>query len=138
LPALAALLCVLGSTLLDMALPWIFRQSVDVVFVGRKAGALPYLAIGLVTIGVGSGILTFGRRYLTAFIAQGAVYDLRNHVYEFLLDEIAGIQGAAILFIQVTANGDDIDLSLHRKVQYPPQGTSELLSAQTTNPRSHP
>lgn len=85
LPAGAALLCVLGISLLDMALPWIFRQSVDVVFVGRNASALPYLALALVAIGVGSALLTFGRRYLTAFVAQGTIYDLRNDVYEFLL-----------------------------------------------------
>lgn len=85
LVVLGMALCLLGHTLVDVALPWLFKQSVDVVFIGRNSSALPYFVLGVVAIAITGAVFTFGRRYLTAFVTQGAVYDLRNDIYQFLL-----------------------------------------------------
>ncbi|MDQ3512898.1 MAG: ABC transporter transmembrane domain-containing protein, partial [Chloroflexota bacterium] len=80
---LGAVVAVIGC---DLALPWLFSQAVDEVRPGgaRRADALNLLGAAFV-LTLGLRFLTmWGQFYLTSWLGNRVVYDLRNDMFRHL------------------------------------------------------
>jgi len=77
----AAFVCLIASTLLGLAVPWILRETIDSV-IGRGVGE--YLALAAAAI-VGAsalrGLSSYGHSLFSEIASQRAAYDVRNALY---------------------------------------------------------
>ncbi|MBN1138098.1 MAG: ABC transporter ATP-binding protein [Anaerolineae bacterium] len=79
--AYASLLLGMG---IDLTIPWLLRQVIDV---GVSGGNARYLAtVGLIVIGIGviRALLSFGQRYFSQWLAWRVSYDLKNRLYRHI------------------------------------------------------
>jgi len=78
------ILCLLGVTGSNIVVPLLIRMIIDDVIVRMDYSLL--LTITLTILGVTAlrGFLAFAWRYATEYIAQKAVYNIRNQIYEAL------------------------------------------------------
>ena len=83
-PILLALLCLLLITALNLAVPTIIRQVIDIGLVRRDVHFLGVSALMLVVIGALRAALGYGQRYLSEYIAAHIGYDLRNRLYDHI------------------------------------------------------
>ncbi len=72
------------STAIDMALPTILQQVIDVGLVAGETNYLFYAALMVVALGVVKMFLTFRQTFLTRWISQQTAYDLRSRLYEHI------------------------------------------------------
>jgi len=77
-----AYVCLLGTTLLQMAVPWLIKEVIDVGLGRRDRGFLVIAAGIIIALSVGRGIMGFGLSYLGEFLSQRVAYDLRNRFYD--------------------------------------------------------
>jgi ATP-binding cassette subfamily B protein len=78
-------LCLLVATLLGMATPWMMQQVIDKALELGSLSAVGLYAAGVVALSMLAGMFGFGHRYGMAHVVQGAVYDIRNDLYYFIL-----------------------------------------------------
>lgn len=71
--------------LLGLALPWAVQNLVDLVAVGQDASGLNRIALLLAGIFVLRSALSFVQTYLTAWVGERVVTNLRHEIYEHLL-----------------------------------------------------
>jgi ATP-binding cassette subfamily B protein len=81
--ALAALM-LLSLTAIDMVLPAIIRQVIDVGLTGGRNDFLVTAAGILVGLGAMKAALGFGNRYTAEWLAHRIAYDLRNRLYDHI------------------------------------------------------
>lgn len=81
---LLVILCLLGVTILNIVVPLLIRIVIDNVIVRMEYGILLVIAIAIMGITALRGILAFAQRYTMEYVAQKAVYDVRNQIYEAL------------------------------------------------------
>jgi len=81
---LLVILCLLGVTSLNIVVPLLIRMIIDDVILRKEYGLLLVMAISIMGITALRGILAFAQRYTTEYVAQKAVYDVRNQIYEAL------------------------------------------------------
>ncbi len=72
------------STAIDMALPTILQQVIDVGLVAGETNYLLYAALMVVGLGAVKMFLTFRQTFLTRCISQQTAYDLRSRLYEHI------------------------------------------------------
>ncbi|MEA3344998.1 MAG: ABC transporter ATP-binding protein [Chloroflexota bacterium] len=78
-------ICLIVTTLLGLATPWLMQQVIDKALELGSLSVVGLYAVGVVAVSMLSGILGIGQRYGVAYTVQGAVYDIRNDLYNFIL-----------------------------------------------------
>ncbi|MCS3633120.1 ATP-binding cassette subfamily B protein [Salinibacter ruber] len=76
-----ALVITLGASFLGPLRPWLVQKGIDNYIVVGDLKGLQYIILYLVLALVGEGILSFGENYLTQWIGQQAIYDLRTTLF---------------------------------------------------------
>ncbi len=76
-----ALAITLGASFLGPLRPWLVQKGIDNYIVVGDLEGLQYIILYLVLALVGEGILSFGENYLTQWIGQQAIYDLRTTLF---------------------------------------------------------
>ncbi|MCS4174994.1 ABC transporter ATP-binding protein [Salinibacter ruber] len=76
-----ALAITLGASFLGPLRPWLVQKGIDNYIVVGDLEGLQYIILYLVLALVGEGILSFGENYLTQWIGQQAIYDLRTILF---------------------------------------------------------
>ena len=81
---LLVILCLLGVTGTNIVVPLFIRMIIDDVIVRMDYGLLLTITLAILSVTALRGFLAFAWRYATEYIAQKAVYNVRNQVYEVL------------------------------------------------------
>ncbi len=81
---IASLVMLLTLTGLNLFVPRIIQTVIDVGLVEGKTSSLARSALILFGLGIASAILNLLNRYLSARIASGVGYDLRNQMYNHI------------------------------------------------------
>lgn len=79
-----ALVLTVGAAFLGPLQPKLVQVAIDRYIVPGDLEGLRYMILLLVAALVGEGILAFARGYLTQWIGQQAIYDLRTKVYRHI------------------------------------------------------
>jgi ABC-type multidrug transport system fused ATPase/permease subunit len=78
------ILCLLGVTASTIVVPLLVRMIIDDVIVRMDYSLLLTITLAILGVTALRGFLAFAWRYATEYIAQKAVYNARNQVYEAL------------------------------------------------------
>lgn len=78
------LFLLLCMTALNLLIPEVIRQVIDIGLVQKQASFLVKAALVILGIGVFRAVLPFGVRYLSEWIAAHVGYDLRNRMYNHI------------------------------------------------------
>ena len=81
---LLTLVCLLAVTGFGLILPQFPRFIIDSCLEQRDYSLLPYLALGIIGIAVIRAIFQFSQQYLTEYVAQKTVYDIRNRLFDHI------------------------------------------------------
>ncbi len=87
------LACVIGSSAIASAIPWMLRRAVDDLRAGAPPQALWRLAGAMVATTVLTGLLRFQMRNILNAVSRWVEYDLRNAMFRHLLTLDAGYYG---------------------------------------------
>ena len=74
-----AYVCLIGSTLLSLALPRLLGISIDRVLESGDSTVLIWLAATALLISLAAGAFHYGQTYYSEFISQHVAYELRHH-----------------------------------------------------------
>jgi ATP-binding cassette subfamily B protein len=83
-PFLLNLLVMLGLTALQLVIPALIRQVIDVGLAGRQVQLLINTAGIILAIGLATAFLNFWQHYLSEWLASRIGYDLRNRLYDHI------------------------------------------------------
>ena len=78
-------ICLVGTSLLGLVTPWLIQQVIDKTLEYGSISVVGLYAVGVVAVSLISGVLGFGQRYGMAHVVQGAMYDMRNTLYDHIL-----------------------------------------------------
>ena len=69
---------------LDLAIPWVLRQVIDVGVTGDRPSFM--VTAGLIVLGIGAGkaVFSFAQRYFSQWLAFRVAYDLKNRLYKHI------------------------------------------------------
>lgn len=81
---LAGLASMLVGVVLGLAVPWLIRVVIDDVAARGQYGILKILALAVIGVTLLRGLVGFAERYSMEYLAQRAIYDLRNDLYRHL------------------------------------------------------
>ena len=73
-----AYVCLLGSTLLSLAIPWIIRVAIDTTLENGDTGDLLLLATLTLCVSLARGGFSYGQSYIGEYISQKVAHDLRH------------------------------------------------------------
>ncbi len=76
-----ALIITLGASVLGPLRPWLVQKGIDNYIVVGDLEGLQYIILFLMLALVGEGLLSFVENYLTQWIGQQAIYDLRTTLF---------------------------------------------------------
>ena len=79
-----AILCMLQFSATNGAMPFLIRHIFDDVFTGKNLFALKILPFAIVGVFLLRGVVGFGSTYLTEYVGQRIVADLRNALNEHI------------------------------------------------------
>ncbi len=82
--ALWAFFCMVGAALFGVVPPWLMKNVVDDVLIGKRLGVLNVLAVGLVFLYTGKALFSYGQRYLMTWVGQRVILDLRVRLYDHM------------------------------------------------------
>jgi ATP-binding cassette subfamily B protein len=82
-----ALILTLGASLLGPLRPYLIQKAIDNYIVIGDLDGLGRIIIFLVLALVGEGVLSFAKNYLTQWIGQHAIYDLRKKVFRHIQNQ---------------------------------------------------
>ena len=80
----AVVLAAAATTGAELAPPVIIRRSVDHYILGEQASSIWWAAGGLLLLSLVQGGIDFLRLYLTAYMGQSSVFEIRSAVFEHL------------------------------------------------------
>lgn len=81
---LAAWLCMLALTAVDLTLPLILRWVIDRGLSGGAPAFLAQATLAILGLGALHAVLAFGQRYLGEWISHRVSYDLRNRLFDHI------------------------------------------------------
>ena len=84
------LLSVALTPAVDAATVWVYKVLVDRVLVPRDFGFLPWVALAYFVLAVAAGIVSFGDRYFSTFLAERFLVTLRVGLFRHLHGLSAG------------------------------------------------
>ena len=96
---MAGLVCVVGTTSLYLATPWVLRYAVDSLSESITQEKLLYYAAWIVGLTIGQGIFRFLMRWLMIGVSRRIEYHLREDVFERL-------ENLPLSFYQKNRTGD--------------------------------
>ncbi len=69
---------------LDLAIPWVLRQVIDIGVTGDRPSFM--VTAGLIVLGIGAGkaVFSFSQRYFSQWLAFRVAYDLKNRLYRHI------------------------------------------------------
>jgi ATP-binding cassette subfamily B multidrug efflux pump len=76
--------CLLVGLGLDLAIPTILRQVIDVGITGARPRFMATAGLIVIGIGVLKALFSFGQRYLSQWLAFRVAYDLKNKLYDHI------------------------------------------------------
>lgn len=79
-----AMVCMLGYSATEGAMPFLVQWMMDDVFVKKNAEMLYFLPGGIIVIFVIRGALNFGQSYLSEYVGLNIVQDVRNQMMRHL------------------------------------------------------
>ena len=82
-----ALLITLVGSFLGPLRPWLVQQGIDNYIVVGDLEGLQHIILFLFLALIGEGVLAFAENYLTQYIGQQAIYDLRTTVFRHVQDQ---------------------------------------------------
>jgi ATP-binding cassette subfamily B protein len=82
-----ALILTLGASLLGPLRPYLIQKAIDNYIVLGDLDGLERIILFLVLALVGEGVLAFAKNYLTQWIGQHAIYDLRTKVFRHIQNQ---------------------------------------------------
>jgi ATP-binding cassette subfamily B protein len=110
-------------TAIELVLPAIIRQVIDIGLTGSDSTFLVQAALVLLGLGILRSLLAYGQRYIGEWISHHVAYDLRNKLYNH-------IQHLTFSFHDRTQSGQLISRTIEdvRSVQrFTGQGIAELV-----------
>lgn len=84
LPMVLAALCLLLASGTNLIFPWVIQHLLDSVFLRHDQGLLNQIALLLLAVFFFSMLFGFGQSYLTSYIGERLVADLRKQVHSHL------------------------------------------------------
>jgi ATP-binding cassette subfamily B multidrug efflux pump len=112
----------IGLTAIELSIPTIIRQVIDIGLIGSDTTFLLRAALIILGLGVLRSLLAYGQRYAGEWISHQIAYDLRNKLYDH-------IQHLTFSFHDRTQSGQLISRTIEdvRSVQrFTGQGIAEL------------
>ena len=82
-----ALATVIGASFLGAYLPKLVQEAIDRYIVPGDLEGLQWHMVLMLAVLLGEGMLAFVNTYLTQWIGQNAIYDLRNHVFRHIQNQ---------------------------------------------------
>lgn len=79
---LLAVACFLGVTAVELVLPDVIRQVIDIGLGRGERRFLALAALAVLGLGLGHAALAFAQRYLSEWVSHHVAYDLRNRLYD--------------------------------------------------------
>ncbi|MBC8444878.1 MAG: ABC transporter ATP-binding protein [Chloroflexi bacterium] len=76
--------CLLVGMALDLTIPWLLRQVIDVGVGGGRADFMVTAGLIILGIGLGKAAVSFGQRYFSDWLAFRVSYDLKNKLYKHI------------------------------------------------------
>ncbi|MFH1085686.1 MAG: ABC transporter ATP-binding protein [Chloroflexota bacterium] len=80
-----AILSLVGSSLLGLVMPWMIQRMIDTALEYGAMSVVGLYAVGSVAVALLNGACGFGQRFAMAIAVQGAVYDLGNQLYNYVM-----------------------------------------------------
>ena len=77
--------CLTATSLLGLVTPWLIQQVLDKALEMGSISVIGLYAVGVIAVALFNGMFAFGQRYGMAHTVQGAVYDIRNSLYDYIL-----------------------------------------------------
>jgi len=81
----AVILLLLLSTVLNLLVPFLLGQGINILSGSRDLDALWRIVIGMVLAGVGSGLSLWLEVQILAVVTQKAIYELRRQLFEQIM-----------------------------------------------------
>lgn len=75
---------ILAISLIDLVPPLLYRELIDHILPQADVTRLNWLALAMIAVPLGSGLLGVAERYLGARVGEGVIFDLRQQMYEHL------------------------------------------------------
>lgn len=100
-PVAISLLITALIALIELLPPLLYRELIDQVLPNGQWGRLNLLAVAMISIPIGSGLLGVAQRYLNSKVGEGIIYDLRRELYNHL-------QRMSLRFFTHTKSGEII------------------------------
>ena len=82
--AIITYLCLTAITILNLLVPWLLKQAIDVGLGRGDARFLALIALAILGISLLRAFFGLGQRYYQEWLSQHVAYDLRNRVYDRL------------------------------------------------------
>ena len=73
-----AVICMLAFSGIESSIPFVAKYTFDQVFTEQQLEALPFAIVGVLVLAIGRGVLDFAAKYLSDWVGQRIVTDLRN------------------------------------------------------------
>jgi ABC-type multidrug transport system fused ATPase/permease subunit len=105
-------LAILGLSFTQLAIPQITKYTIDVIFPEKRWDLLVWVGVGILGMAVITGCLNFIRSYATAAISQNLVRDLRQDLYNKVINlsiDFFEAKGTGALVNRLTKDVDSID-----------------------------
>ena len=74
--------CLLMTSLLGLVTPWLIQQVIDKTL---EYGSISVVSLYGLAVAIVNGAFGYGQRYGMAAAVQGAIYDIRNGLYSYIL-----------------------------------------------------
>lgn len=81
---IAAFFCIIGVSLLELAIPWMTQYTIDTIIPAKRYEGLIWIGCGVLATAVMLGLLNYLSSLFMASIGQRAVYDMRNELYQHI------------------------------------------------------
>jgi len=82
--AVIAYCCLLTVTALNLVVPWLIKEVLDVGLADQTGRVLVLAALAVIGVTAGKTVFAFGQQYLMEWLSQRVAYDVRNDLYDHL------------------------------------------------------
>ncbi|TET38599.1 MAG: ABC transporter ATP-binding protein [Anaerolineales bacterium] len=84
LKLVVVLITMVGISLISLIPPLLIRDFIDHAIPARDTARLNWLALGMVAVPLINGLLGVAQRYMSSFVGEGIIFDLRSALYAHL------------------------------------------------------
>ncbi|MFV9675323.1 MAG: ABC transporter ATP-binding protein [Anaerolineales bacterium] len=84
LKLVVVLITMVGISLISLIPPLLIRDFIDYAIPAGDSARLNWLALGMVAVPLINGLLGVAQRYMSSFVGEGIIFDLRSALYAHL------------------------------------------------------